>query len=209
MKQRVLQLDINLDKYQTHCLHQKTKDKREEKTITSIYLAFTKLINNKDYNDITVQDILDESKVGRSTFYSHFNTKDELLLKVSQDIFMHVFSPSLKEESSHDFSSDKEFDYKHLITHILYHLLDERDLIKGILSSHGNNIFLSEFKNNLYIFINTYFSYYPYQENNIPLNLKKEMIVEGIITIVKYWVNNNYLEKPEVLTEYITTTLMK
>lgn len=209
MKQRVLQLNINLDKYQTHCLHQKTKDKREEKTITSIYLAFTKLINNKDYNDITVQDILDESKVGRSTFYSHFNTKDELLLKVSQDIFMHVFSPSLKEESSHDFSSDKEFDYKHLITHILYHLLDERDLIKGILSSHGNNIFLSEFKNNLYIFINTYFSYYPYQENSIPLDLKKEMIVEGIITIVKYWVNNNYLEKPEVLTEYITTTLMK
>ncbi len=107
-------------------------DKRQEKTLKAIYDAFAKLINNKNYDDITIQDILDEANVGRSTFYCHFKTKNDLLLKISNDIFDHVFSNSLKEEKTHDFSKDLLFDYKHLITHILYHLHDERELIKGI-----------------------------------------------------------------------------
>ena len=67
-------------------------DKRTEKTLDAIYDAFTILINTKDYDDITIQDILDKSNIGRSTFYTHFKTKNDLLLKISQDIFEHVFS---------------------------------------------------------------------------------------------------------------------
>ena len=50
-------------------------DKRSEKTLIAIYDAFTILINNKEYDDITIQDILDQSRVGRSTFYTYFKTK--------------------------------------------------------------------------------------------------------------------------------------
>ena len=81
-------------------------DRREEKTIETIYQAFTNLINTKDFDDITIQNILDEAKIGRSTFYCHFKTKNDLLLKISQDIFEHVFSHSLQEEKSHDFSKE-------------------------------------------------------------------------------------------------------
>ena len=55
-------------------------DRREEKTIETIYQAFTNLINTKDFDDITIQNILDEAKIGRSTFYCHFKTKNDLLL---------------------------------------------------------------------------------------------------------------------------------
>ena len=38
-------------------------DRREEKTIETIYQAFTNLINAKDFDDITIQNILDEAKI--------------------------------------------------------------------------------------------------------------------------------------------------
>ena len=79
-------------------------DKREEKTLNKIHYSFTKLINEKDYENITIQDILDDSKVSRSTFYAHYKTKDELLLSVTNHIFTHVFSKTLEEEKTHDFS---------------------------------------------------------------------------------------------------------
>nr|WMC95532.1 helix-turn-helix domain-containing protein [Aminobacter aminovorans] len=37
------------------------------------------LIRAKDYEAITVDDILDKANVGRSTFYAHFTSKDDLL----------------------------------------------------------------------------------------------------------------------------------
>ena len=52
-------------------------DKRKEKTINAIYNAFANLIREKDYYDITIQDLLEEASISRSTFYSHYKTKDE------------------------------------------------------------------------------------------------------------------------------------
>ena len=183
-------------------------DKRTIKTLDAIYDAFTTLINSKDYDDITIQDILDLSNVGRSTFYTHFKTKNDLLSKVSQDIFEHVFSHSLQEEKSHDFSKESIYDFKHLVTHILYHIKDEKNLIKGIILSKGNNLFLNEFCNHLSKFANSYFNNYPYAKNNfIPLELKKRLLVDGFVTILKYWIDDDFKETPETLTEYFVSLI--
>lgn len=183
-------------------------DKRTQKTLDNIYEAFSKLVNTKDYDDITIQDILDESGVGRSTFYTHFKTKDELLLRISKTIFDHVFSHSLQEEKSHDFSKDNFYDYKHLVTHILYHIRDEKDLISGVLSSKGNDIFLDEFRSHLKKFADSYYNNYPYNKENVmPLGLKKSTMIESFITIIKYWISDGFQETPEKLTDMFISLL--
>jgi len=43
--------------------------------------ALNSLILKKDYEAITVQDICDAANVGRSTFYAHYTSKDDLKRK--------------------------------------------------------------------------------------------------------------------------------
>lgn len=57
----------------------KTSDRRVRKTRTRLHEALLSRILEKKYESITVQEILDRADVGRSTFYTHFRDKDELL----------------------------------------------------------------------------------------------------------------------------------
>ena len=95
-------------------------DRRQRKTRNAVFQAFTRLLEKKTYSVLTVQDIIDEADIGRSTFYAHFETKDELLKALCIEIFEHVFSDELLSEENHDFSHHSTF--RDRITHILYHL---------------------------------------------------------------------------------------
>jgi len=48
--------------------------------------ALLSLIQEKGYDHITVQDILDRADIGRSTFYGHYRDKDDLLRAGFEDI---------------------------------------------------------------------------------------------------------------------------
>lgn len=182
-------------------------DKRKEKTLNAIFDAFENLIQEKNYDDITIQDILDISKIGRSTFYSYFKEKDDLLDAIGSNIFEHVFSHSLEEEGSHDFSKSNFYDYRSLITHIFYHIQDKKVLMKGILRSNGINIFLNEFKSHLYKLADSYYANYPSLAEEMPLSLKKAFLVEDFITIIRYWIEDDFKETPERLTTYFVSRL--
>jgi len=54
-------------------------DRRVQRTRTALYDALVELIREGSYDAIRVDDILRRANVGRSTFYDHFRSKDELL----------------------------------------------------------------------------------------------------------------------------------
>src|SRR6266498_5042643 len=68
-------------------VHEKrTKDRRVQKTEALLREALAALIHEKSYDDIVVKEILTRANVGRSTFYTHFRDKDELLLSGIHDM---------------------------------------------------------------------------------------------------------------------------
>src|ERR1700739_449643 len=76
-------------------------DARVRRTRDQLGYALIELIQEKPINDVTVQDVLDRAKVGRSTFYLHYRDKDDLL--VSQlEMFLETMSNvlSVRKEKS-------------------------------------------------------------------------------------------------------------
>ncbi len=63
-----------------------TKDRRIQKTEQLLREALVALICEKPYEEIAVKEILGRANVGRSTFYTHFRVKDELLLRGINDM---------------------------------------------------------------------------------------------------------------------------
>ena len=72
-------------------VHMPAQDRRITKTRKAIYSAFLQLLNQKGYETITVQEIIDLADVGRSTFYSHYESKELLLDELCQKLFHHLF----------------------------------------------------------------------------------------------------------------------
>lgn len=55
-------------------------DRRTQKTKKLLAEALKELVIEKGYDAITIQDIIDRANVGRSTFYNHYESKEELLV---------------------------------------------------------------------------------------------------------------------------------
>jgi len=56
------------------------EDRRTVRTKKCLADALKELILEKGYDEITVQDIIDRANVGRSTFYTHYESKEQLML---------------------------------------------------------------------------------------------------------------------------------
>ena len=54
-------------------------DRRVQRTKRQLKKGLIDLLGERDYGQITVQDIVDRADVGRSTFYAHFESKEDLL----------------------------------------------------------------------------------------------------------------------------------
>src|SRR5688500_8340484 len=56
------------------------QDRRSQRTQHLLSAAFVQLLREKSYGAITVSDIIERANVGRSTFYSHYQDKDDLFV---------------------------------------------------------------------------------------------------------------------------------
>ena len=84
----------------------KPQDRRIRRTRKLLKEALVELILEKGYDDINVAEIIERADVGRTSFYTHFRSKEDLLLQNLDDL-EHLFAPQEKkekEDSPGDFS---------------------------------------------------------------------------------------------------------
>ena len=61
-------------------------DRRAQRTRELLQKALIELITEREYDAITIQDIVDRANIGRTTFYLHYNNKDELFMSCHETI---------------------------------------------------------------------------------------------------------------------------
>ena len=173
-------------------------DRRQLKTRQAIFNAFGAMLRKKRYENITVQEIIDEANVGRSTFYAHFETKDDLLKKMCTDIFDHVFGSTTDTDMHCDFT-DSSTNIETRLYHILWHLKNNKTNAANIFLSDSGELFLGYFKQSL----NEMFKSYVGQTDlSVPQDFILNHLSGSFAEAVKWWVKNKMETPPEKVTEY-------
>ena len=66
---------------------QPKEDRRIQRTRQMLSSALLKLIEERGYDSLTVNDITEQANVGRATFYLHYQDKEQLLVASLEDMF--------------------------------------------------------------------------------------------------------------------------
>ena len=172
-------------------------DRRQQKTKNAIHQAMTTLLKKKKFEALTVQDIIDEANIGRSTFYSHFETKEELLEEICREMFAHVFSKDLAPEKSHDFSKGRR-GFANRLTHILYHLQDHKENIKAIMSGETEKLFTSYFRDYLE---QTFYDDISNPRSEVPKAFAVQFFTGSFCETIKWWINSGMKMSPEEVVD--------
>ncbi len=177
-------------------------DRRQRKTREAVFNAFTKLISEKDFNKITVGDIIEKADIGRATFYSHFETKDFLLKEFCKELFCHIFDTEDGGERGHRhiFECDGN---DSVFLHIFRHLHKNDNNILSLLSSQNNDLFLRYFENEFEGLVERHlYLFEPHKSKDLPEHFWKDHIVSVFTQTIRWWTDNGMKESPEVITEY-------
>lgn len=177
-------------------------DRRQKKTRTAIFNALQTLLERKPYSAITVQEIIDGANIGRSTFYAHFETKDDLLHCLCSDIFRHVFTDLLPQEE--DTLDSKNLELK--LGHILYHLKENQVNIRGIIVVDGDGLFMSYFKQYLAELFSRYTAVFT---KEVPEDFLIHHLAGSFAETVKWWAARDMAPEPEAVAHYYMTVAGK
>ena len=177
-------------------------DRRQIKPRRAIFEAFEHLLAQQNYSKITVQQIIDAANVGRTTFYAHFGTKDDLLRELCNDLFDHVFADHPEVETSHDFSLS-EGDSRTIVAHILYHLRDNGKSLRRLLTGESSEVFLHYFREYLNrLLADCILGKLDESRLDVPKDFLKNHFSGSFVNMVQWWISRGMKESPEELTDY-------
>jgi hypothetical protein len=111
-------------------------DRRIARTRLALRDALLELLAVKCWDDIGIHEICTHANVGRSTFYIHFQGKDELLLESMNDLKSFLISnpPSSRKGGFH------------LLHGLLDHIAEQRTVFKALIGRRGGQSVISRFK---------------------------------------------------------------
>ena len=112
-------------------------DRRIRRTQKSLHEALISLVLEKNYDSITVQEILDRADVGRATFYSHFKGKDELLISGAHDL-RDALNSAVQSERSSSKSHDVVIGFSRAM---FEHASEYREVYHALLHTQGWSLF--------------------------------------------------------------------
>ena len=175
-------------------------DRRQRRTHAAIFTAFEALLEEKDYNSITVQNIIDRADIGRTTFYAHFETKDDLLQALCDRLFGHIVASAADAAHTHGQPPEGAAP-ESVFCHLLQHLNSNDEHALALLSTDRSGVFRKAFKESLMDLVcSQVIAAHPLPD--VPDEFAVNHIAGGFVDMVFWWIQNGRRETPEELDRY-------
>lgn len=110
----------------------KKTDLRVEKTYKALYNAFTSLLEEKRFEELTLNELCERAMIRRTTFYTHFADKYEYL-----SFYMKETSAGFREQLPPELAEDNSRDYLLYMCRELLRFIDRHGkMVKNVMSSN-------------------------------------------------------------------------
>jgi AcrR family transcriptional regulator len=174
-------------------------DRRVQRTRDLLQKAMIELIKERDYDSITVQEIVDRANIGRSAFYLHFNNKDELFVSCHELVINEFHFGPLYPLTREEWLSAEA---PHGMTSAYQHLEEVRTMLYPIFQDKNNMLTLRilrdwnahEIETSLRIAFNE-------ADSTIPLDVLAKYLAGAQIALVQWWLEKRQPHTPERLAQ--------
>ncbi|HSO10921.1 MAG TPA: TetR/AcrR family transcriptional regulator [Anaerolineales bacterium] len=171
-------------------------DRQVQRTRQFLLNALVDLTVEKGYEKVTVQDIIDRANVGRTTFYSHFQDKEDLLLsgfEKLRDVFDDLRSESPLEKSLWDFSLA-----------LFQHAEQQRQPFKALFGKQARGVVFSLFQKTLVAYLKERLqaSFPKKKQPLLPLDVFVQYLFSVFSGLLTWWLDNDISYSAEQMNEY-------
>lgn len=145
--------------------------------------ALITLIEQKGYDNISVQDITDEATINRSTFYKHFYDKDELFQYVIIDIVDDLRQISILPKGKID-----EKTIQRIFIQLFEHVQAHWDFYTLMLANQSVALFTQQLQVHMQKLIIKIMAANEMQQSRIDPALYASFVSAAILGVTKWWV---------------------
>lgn len=179
-------------------------DLRVKRTYLLLKNALFELLAKKPFEEIKVNDICNVAMVHRTTFYSHFSDKYELLEYCIQDVEEEL----TKKISNNTYSNLKEF-YTNLIINLLTYVNENKKFFKCILNKNSDSGVINIFMNACVSYITDMLEKEEDMDisHEIPIPIIAQYYSGAVINTIIFWLTTNSKMTEEELCDYIISLI--
>ena len=176
-------------------------DRRVQRTRELLQKTLIELIGEREYDAITIQDVVDRANVGRTTFYLHYGSKDDLFMSCHEAIVsefhfgpLHPHPLSKEELLSPDAPLGMTRAYRHLkeAWARLYPIFQGKD--GRLILRRIRDLSAQEIEANLR-------AAFAGADSTMPLDVLANYLAGAQIALVHWWLEKRQPHTPETLAQ--------
>jgi AcrR family transcriptional regulator len=163
-------------------------DRRIHRTRATLQRALISLIQKDGYEAITIQDICDAANVGRSTFYAHFTSKDDLKRSGLDHLRKELVALQKDALATRGDIRDRSLGFSLIM---FEHARDHLDLYRALVGSRGGVVSLSSIREILFDLMRNELAATVDKNpaDTIPREIAVQYIVGAYMALLTWWLD--------------------
>lgn len=160
-----------------------TMDRRAARTRRSLHGALMTLILRKGYAEITVQNIIDEADIGRSTFYAHYTGKEDLLRSGFEMLRAELTGVRRAARAGTEGSQRKPLGFS---LAMFEHAAGYADIYRALVGGRGGLVAINEIRRVLSDMVKEELSG-ARDDRGLARDLRIQFVVDTFLTVLTWW----------------------
>jgi hypothetical protein len=178
----------------------KTQDRRIAKTNRIIRDTFVELLNEKSFEEITINDLTQRADINRGTFYLHYKDKFDLLEKYENEIIssMVEYISGFKDYNPTDLINPEKIEPPLFLVKLFEFIAQNSAFIKVVLGPQANPSFQNKLKE-VFIDIITKNTENKFEKEKlvVPVGYLLVFATSNYIGCIQHWLNTDMATTPE------------